>query len=68
MLEKHFLQINFTALKKWNILKQEQMTINIHRENDSMSVWTGLIALRAQFCGDLKNNKYSGCKSQNILD
>jgi hypothetical protein len=48
MLEKHFLQINFTALKKWNIFKQEQMTINIHRENDSMPVWTGLIALRAQ--------------------
>jgi hypothetical protein len=31
MLEKHFLQINFTALKNWNILKQEQMTIFTER-------------------------------------
>jgi len=31
MLEKHFLQINFTALKNWNILKQEKMTIFTER-------------------------------------
>ena len=34
-----------------------------------MAMWTGLIALRAQLCSDLKNNnEYSGSKSQDILD
>jgi len=69
MLENHLLQINFTALKNWNILKQEQTTINIHWKNESMPVWTGLNAFRTQLCGDFKNNnEYSGCKSQNIPD
>jgi hypothetical protein len=41
--------------------------MEVHRIN--IPVWIELTEFWAKLCGDLKsNNKYSGCKRQDILD